>query len=236
MSNTAIRVKGLCFDAKNTGRRIINSVDFSLADKEFVVMLGANGSGKSTLFKLLNSELQPTAGVICLGADIMREDIVCLSQSASEHLCPSMTIAEHIRLYLVGHAGYLESVQERLDYLSDFSLALLRGYHQPVDSLSGGETQILMLALVLLKQPKILLLDEHTSALDPKMSQHVMDVTAAVIMQRELSVMLITHDLALAKSYGDRVVVMRDGQLHDEHQLKSHVNMKTHQAINACYI
>ena len=62
-----------------------------------------------------------------------------------------------------------------------------------------------------------------------------MDVTAAVIMQRELSVMLITHDLALAKSYGDRIVVMRDGQLYDEHQLKSHVDMKTHQAINACY-
>lgn len=218
MNSTVIHVEELCFDIKQNSRRILNDINFSLEREEFLVVMGSNGSGKSTLLKCINSELMPTKGKITIDKSIQKDEIVCLSQSVNEHLCLGMTIAEHMRLYLMSHQDRKVSTFDQFEYLSGFSKRLVNYYNKPVRHLSGGEKQILIFALLLLKKPKVLLLDEHTSALDPKMSRHVMNITSTMIRRKKLSVVMITHDVSLAADYGDRTFVMHEGKLeYDPH-------------------
>lgn len=96
----------------------------------------------------------------------------------------------------------------------DYNPNLASKLDATIDTLSGGEKQVLALALCLLQPPKLLLLDEHTSALDPKTSQQIMALTYAMVKKNNITCMMTTHDLDIAMKFGNRILVLRDGNVH----------------------
>ena len=123
-----------------------------------------------------------------------------------------MTAFEHFKLYGQGIGPAPKTRQEVVSYLKGLSEAMTEHLNQVVRRLSCGGRQILVLALQLLKSPSLLLLDEHTAALDPKMSKHVMALTQRIIKQRGISALMISHQ-DNHQTYVDRVLEMRGGCL-----------------------
>src|SRR4029078_8556421 len=189
----------------------LNDVSFTLKKRDMMILLGRNGSGKSTLLKILTKQLSPTAGHIFLNNvpfhalphTNFNRQIMMLNQQCDESLFPSLTVYEN---YLViNNAQFTSSSHKKrlTEQLEIVNPNLLHKLHLPVSRLSGGEKQALALALIFLNPPALLLLDEHTSALDPKTSQHLMALTNQFIEEYELTCLMTTHDLDIALSYGN---------------------------------
>lgn len=211
-----------------TGDTLLNNVSFEVAAHDFVVLLGSNGSGKSTIIKMLNRQYHPTSGTILLdGKNIEKishqqfsEDVITLTQFVRDSLFFDLTIAENAILieesYYKSHKQrfskkqFLENLKE---YLYNFNAKLAISLNTPLYNLSGGEQQILAFALYLRHQPKLLLLDEHTSALDPKTGQAIMDFTAKIIRGKKLTCIMTTHNLDYALNYGNRLLAINDGEI-----------------------
>ena len=217
MSKPLLELHHVTFRLPNQGKTLINHVSLQVATGDFVIVLGENGAGKSTLFKLINQHLLPSQGNLRLNgrdyADYSRKDfrekVVTLAQDPCQHLCLSMTINEHLIL----HQAKFASEQERLHYLDSFHPRFPQLLHTPVMDFSGGEKQLFVLALALLKKPELLLLDEHTSALDPKMSDRIMQKIKALVAEHQVTCLMITHQLQQALDYGDSILVVRQGQI-----------------------
>lgn len=203
---------------------ILHDINLQVKEKDFLIVLGHNGSGKSTLFNLVHQHLQPTYGEIYFSQKPYRsyrfsdyhQQVILMRQHAMDHLCLQMTIFEHVKLFSMRckdpKAQRLTSDARALnDYLVKFCKKFPDKLHLPVMNLSGGEQQMLVLALNLLRKPKMLLLDEHTAALDPKTCDEIMQITASVIEEFAVTCVLITHNLEVAKQYGNRLAVMQGG-------------------------
>ena len=186
---------------------------------DFVVVLGGNGSGKSTLIKLINQTYQATTGDILLkqksirdySAVQMRQEIVTLTQSINDSLFLDLTVEENALLIETMNAT--PTRQSLPEYLATFHQKLATHLKTRVKQLSGGEQQILAFALYLRHKPDLLLLDEHTSALDPKKSDAVMQFTDEFIRKEKLTCLMTTHELKYALQYGNRLIALRDGQI-----------------------
>jgi putative ABC transport system ATP-binding protein len=211
-----------------SGTTLINDVSFDIATHDFVVLLGNNGSGKSTIIKMLNRQYTPTSGKILVdNKDIghishqqFSEDVITLTQFVRDSLFFDLTIAENAILieesYYKNHKQRFNKKQFLIDlkeYLSGFNTKLATSLNTPLFNLSGGEQQILAFALYLRHQPKLLLLDEHTSALDPKTGQAIMDFTAKIIREKKLTCIMTTHNLDYALHYGNRLLAINNGQI-----------------------
>lgn len=216
------------------GRKtIINNISLTINEHDFIILLGANGSGKSSLFKLINGSNKPNSGIMDFCSKLAYKDIVSLSQKVEDHLCLSMTIYEHFRLY-----SATKSLQDKTaikNYLLEFNVKLAHQLDEPIVNFSGGEKQLLALALCLLQEPKLLLLDEHTSALDPKTSRTVMDITQKIITRRKLACVMTTHQIDYALSYGNRLVALRDGAIHQLVESDKKSSLSTETLLSACY-
>lgn len=211
-----------------SGTTLINDVSFEIAAHDFVVLLGSNGSGKSTIIKMLNRQYVPTAGKIVLDNKNLEsishqqfsEEVITLTQFVRDSLFFDLTIAENAILieesYYKNHKQrfnkkkFLNNLQE---YLYSFNSKLATSLNTPLFNLSGGEQQILAFALYLRHQPKLLLLDEHTSALDPKTGQAIMNFTARIIRDKKLTCIMTTHNLDYALNYGNRLLAINNGQI-----------------------
>ncbi len=225
------------------GRSIIDDVSFSIQAGDFLVVLGANGSGKSTLFKLVHRAIKATAGDVLYKQRTIHsitmknymQDIAMLSQSPMDHLCGSMTIAEHVKLYLSKVKHDFHSVKATKEYLAGFNEKFSKKYESPIIFLSGGEKQALALALVLMRKPSLLLLDEHTSALDPKTSQQIMQLTAEAIDRFKVTCMMTTHELSQAVEYGNRLIAMKDGRIAHTYYQQEKQNLSAKTLLDVCY-
>ncbi|MSP53552.1 MAG: ATP-binding cassette domain-containing protein [Gammaproteobacteria bacterium] len=211
-----------------SGTTLINDVSFEIAAHDFVILLGSNGSGKSTIIKMLNRQYVPTSGKILLDNQDLgsishqqfSEDVITLTQFVRDSLFFDLTIAENAILiegsYYKNHKQrfnkkqFLDALKE---YLANFNTKLATSLNTPLFNLSGGEQQILAFALYLRHQPKLLLLDEHTSALDPKMGQTIMNFTAKIIHEKKLTCIMTTHNLDHALNYGNRLIALNNGQI-----------------------
>ena len=211
-----------------SGTTLINDVSFEVAAHDFVVLLGSNGSGKSTIIKMLNRQYVPTSGNILLNNKNIEsishqqfsEDVITLTQFVRDSLFFDLTIAENAILI---EESYYKNHKQRFskhqfikslgEYLSGFNTKLASALNTPLFNLSGGEQQILAFALYLRHQPKLLLLDEHTSALDPKTGQAIMDFTAKIIREKKLTCIMTTHNLDYALHYGNRLLAINNGQI-----------------------
>jgi putative ABC transport system ATP-binding protein len=224
------------------GKKIINNFSYVISKGDFIVLLGSNGSGKSSLIKLLNKTYLPTKGNILFGHTPINEishkkfsaSVITLTQFVRDSLFMELTIQENAEL--IQQAYRIKRQEENLkNYLAAFNKNLTKALHTPVNQLSGGEQQILAFALYLQHQPELLLLDEHTSALDPKTAKEIMKLTAHMIKEKKITAIMATHNLEFAEQYGNKIVAIKEGKifLDSDHSSKDQL---THQALlEACY-
>ena len=203
--------------------------DFSLdVDRgEFLTVLGSNGAGKSTLFNAILGKFLPDGGQVVLdGQDItyLKEfkravHIGCLFQNPLRGTAPNMTIEENLAMAYTRNASKSFFAVNRKDsaYFRDLMASLHLGLEDRMKTkmgmLSGGQRQAASLLMATIAKPKLLLLDEHTAALDPATSVKVLDLTRQVIAENGLTALMITHDMTLALEFGTRTIMMDSGRL-----------------------
>ena len=204
--------------------------DFNLSIKKgrFVSVIGSNGSGKTTILNLLCGSLPVDQGKIYVGG----KDITGLKeyqhsafigrvfQDPSLGTCPSMTILENMALADRKGKPYGLGIgvnKKRIDFYKSQLELLKLGLENKIDlqvcSLSGGQRQALALLISTMTPIDLLILDEHTAALDPKSSENVMELTEKLVREKHLTTLMVTHNLKFAINYGDRLVMMHRGNI-----------------------
>ena len=210
-------------------KQILNDLSLTIEEKTTLAIIGANGCGKSTLMNLIGGNILADAGSISLdGKDLSSikerkrsKYIARVYQDPSMGVCPSLTILENMALADNKNEVYNLSPlikRDRINYYKDLlrplDLNLENIMDRKVSELSGGQRQSLSLVMAAMKNPKVLLLDEHTAALDPKTSKLVMEKTRDLIREKSTTTIMITHKLADALTYADRVVMLKDGHIY----------------------
>ena len=207
---------------------ILNDVSLDIHEHDFITILGGNGAGKSTLFNVIAGTLPLTSGSI----HILGENVTHFSpekrakylsrvfQDPKMGTAPRMTVAENLLiakfrgekrgLVLRGLNSYREEFQATIEKIGN---GLDKHLDTPIEFLSGGQKQALSLLMATLKRPELLLLDEHTAALDPKTSVALMELTNEFVNRDRLTALMITHHMEDALKYGNRLIVMKDGQI-----------------------
>ena len=210
-------------------KKALEGLDLQLDQGDFVTILGSNGAGKSTLFNTIAGTYRPDQGKVFLdGKDITNlpdfkrsKDIGRLFQDPLKGTAPNMTIEENLALaYLrANHATSpfsMISKKDRAEFrekLSMLGLGLEDRMNQPVGLLSGGQRQALTLLMATLVTPKILLLDEHTAALDPGTAEVVLELTKKIVAENGITCLMITHNLASSLELGNRTIMMQNGRI-----------------------
>lgn len=207
---------------------IFDHFNFRVEQGEFVSIIGSNGSGKTTLLNLVCGSMRQDEGKITfLGRDISKEteykrakQIGRVFQDPKMGTCANLTILENMALADNKNKpfGLRKCVnKKRTDYyktlLEACQMGLEQRLHVPVGSLSGGQRQALALVIANMTELKMLILDEHTAALDPKSSEKIMELTEKLVEAQGITTMMVTHNLRFALQYGNRLVMMHEGQV-----------------------
>jgi putative ABC transport system ATP-binding protein len=211
----ALELKNVSFTLPS-GRRLLENINAEIFPGEFVILMGSNGSGKSTLMKVIHRDYYCKEGVIFLNgkntAKIQRnrflKEVIRLTQYVGESLFFDLTLFENAKLLTK-----IASVAELEKHLEDFNPNLLKAIHRPVSELSGGEQQQVAFALYLTHKPSLLLLDEHTSALDPKAAEKMIQMTQSYIKKHQITCLMTTHNLSFSERFGDKHWVMESGKI-----------------------
>lgn len=206
-------------------KQVFTDLNVEVAEGDFVTVIGANGAGKSTMFNAICGSFLADAGSIELdGEDVtfMPEHerarvIGRLYQDPMRGSAPGMSIEENLAL-AAGRGGWLSHVsradkQEFRDRLSLLGMGLEDRMKQPVGLLSGGQRQALTLLMATFNPPKLLLLDEHTAALDPGTAQKVLALTTKIVEENHLTCMMVTHNMQDALDLGNRTLMMNSGSV-----------------------
>ena len=222
-------------------------IDLCLAPGDFVTVLGSNGAGKSTLFSAIAGSIRPDTGSVVLdGQDVTAlpdykrsKYIGRLFQDPLKGTAPNMTIAENLALAYLRSSGRhspfsMVSAAERREFrdrLSQLGLGLEDRMDSPVGLLSGGQRQALTLLMATLVTPKLLLLDEHTAALDPATAEKVLELTKSIVAQNRITCLMITHDISSALQLGNRTIIMNAGKIVGELDGPERANMDEGQLL-----
>ena len=216
------------FSELGTEKKVFRGLDFTINDGDFITVIGSNGAGKSTLLNVLNGQVIPDAGEIILNEQNITTVeqhkrarwISQVYQNPTMGTAPSMTVLEN--LSMAKNKGKRFNFTFGLDtknidfyktQLADIGLGLEKQLHTQVGLLSGGQRQCLSLIMATLNRPDILLLDEHTAALDPKTQRKIMQKTQETIEEKNLTALMITHNLSDAIHFGNRLIVMHRGEI-----------------------
>ena len=210
-------------------KKALENLSLHLEAGDFVTILGSNGAGKSTLFNTIAGTYLPDTGRVILdGRDITKlpdykrsKEIGRLFQDPLKGTAPNMTIEENLALAYL-RASHTKSPfsmvskadrAEFRDRLAMLNLGLEDRMDMSVGLLSGGQRQALTLLMATLVTPKILLLDEHTAALDPGTAEIVLDLTKKIVAENKITCLMITHNLASSLALGNRTIMMQDGRI-----------------------
>lgn len=206
----------------------LRGLSLAIPPGEFVTVIGSNGAGKTTLLNVLSGEAVPDHGRIVIDdRDVSRWPaprraslVARVFQDPMAGSCANLTIAENLALAagrgrrrgLAQAAGrsLRAEIGERLGRLG---LGLESRLDEPMDLLSGGQRQAVSLIMATFRPARILLLDEHTAALDPKTAAFVLDVTRAVVAEHRLTTLMVTHSMRQALDLGDRTVMLHEGRV-----------------------
>ena len=232
----ATKVVNNGFDEKT----ILDNVSLTIHKHDFITILGGNGAGKSTLFNVISGTLPLTSGSIY----ILGENVTSYSpekrakylsrvfQDPKMGTAPRMTVAENLliakfrgekrRLVPRRLKRYRKEFQEIIEKIGN---GLEKHLDTPIEFLSGGQRQALSLLMATLKRPELLLLDEHTAALDPKTSVALMELTDDFVQRDQLTALMITHHMEDALKYGNRLIVMKEGQIIQDLKQKEKAKM-----------
>lgn len=211
-----------------TEKRALTGVDLTLADGDFVTVIGGNGAGKSTLLNMIAGVYPLDSGTVELdGEDISRlsepkraKYLGRVFQDPMRGTAADMQIEEN--LALAKRRGQRRGLRwgitkaEREEYaelLKKLDLGLEARMQAKVGLLSGGQRQALTLLMATLTNPRVLLLDEHTAALDPKTASKVLELTEQIVAERQLTTLMVTHNMNDAIRLGNRLIMMHEGRV-----------------------
>ena len=206
-------------------KKAITDLSLHLNKGEFVTVIGSNGAGKSTLFNAIAGSFYVDDGAITVGGHDMTflpeykraKRIGRLFQDPLKGTAPNMTIEENLAL-AAGNGGWFSRLTQKdrtrfRDRLALLDMGLEDWLNQPVGLLSGGQRQALTLLMAALRTPKLLLLDEHTAALDPKTAAKVLELTEKIVDEQKLTAMMVTHNMKDAIAHGNRLIMMDAGRV-----------------------
>jgi putative ABC transport system ATP-binding protein len=208
----------------------IRSVSLKIEEHEFITVIGTNGSGKSTLLNIIAGNIAPDSGSIAIdGSDVTRKKdyqraayISRVFQNPYMGTAPGMTIAENLLLAKFRGKRHYPVISLKSDFkdwlreqLKSLDMQLEDRIDNLMGSLSGGQQQAITLLMAVLQTPKVLLLDEHTAALDPKSAAQVIKLTRKFVNADKLTVMMVTHSMQQALEMGTRLVMMHGGRIID---------------------
>ena len=213
--------------SKSYGKtQILKDLSFTIPDGQFVSVVGSNGSGKTSLLNLICGSIQPDGGQILMqGRDIRKDSehvrarkIGRVYQNPAMGTCAQMTILENLSLadFKGKPAGLHRGTDRRRidayrEMLRPLGLGLEDMLSAKVGTLSGGQRQALALLMSTMTPISFLILDEHTAALDPKTADIIMELTGRVVREKQLTAIMVTHNLRYAVEYGDRILMMHQG-------------------------
>ena len=205
----------------------LSDINLKLNTGDFVTIIGSNGAGKSTLFQAISGAVETKSGSILLNdRDITFEPeykrsrvIGRLFQDPLKGTAPNMTIEEnlhlsnqrgkHFSLSLMSHR-YRDTFKKAL---KELDLGLEDRLETKVGLLSGGQRQALTLLMATLVTPELLLLDDHTAALDPKTAEKVLELSKKIVNENNITTLMITHNMEDALKYGNKTMIMKDGKI-----------------------
>ena len=208
----------------------LDHLNLTIKDGDFVTIIGSNGAGKSTLFNAICGGFFVDEGFVELdGEDITfvpehkrAKYIGHLFQDPMKGTAPHMTIEENLAIAYLraskGQHAYLSRVSKKdkeffREALGQLDMGLEDRMKNPVGLLSGGQRQALTLLMATLQKPKLLLLDEHTAALDPKTAAKVLETTEFIVNRDHLTTLMITHNMRDAIAHGNRLIMLNEGKI-----------------------
>lgn len=208
-------------------KKALDHVSVHIPQGQFVTILGSNGAGKSTFFNVITGAAQASGGTILLdGQDITDQkehvrsrQIGRLFQNPEHGTAPSLTVEENLALAYSRSRGPFsrairkEEVKLFKEKLAQLDMGLEDRLKTPIGLLSGGQRQAVALMMAVLNPPKLLLLDEHTAALDPKSAKKILDITNELIRKEHMTALMITHNMSDALKNGDRLLIFNDGKI-----------------------
>ncbi|KEG21311.1 ABC transporter ATP-binding protein [Bartonella bacilliformis] len=209
-------------------KRALIDINLKINQGGFVTVIGSNGAGKSTLLSVVSGVLLPTEGRMMIdGHDVSRQSIreragrvACVFQDSLMGSCASLTIEENLALAALRgkRRGFYSALRREKrqffrEKIAQLGLGLEDCLHNRMDSLSGGQRQAVCLIMATLAHADVLLLDEHTSALDPGMADFVMGLTKKIVEENQLTTIMITHSIRQALDYGDRTLMLHGGEV-----------------------
>ena len=203
----------------------LDDLSLDVRDGDFISIIGANGAGKSTLFNAIGGSFLVDSGRILLGDEDITlkaehkraKDIGRLFQDPMRGTAPEMSIEENLAL-AAGSGGWLSVMRKSdrrqfRDKLALLDMGLEDRMTQPVGLLSGGQRQALTLLMATYHIPKVLLLDEHTAALDPGTAEKVLNLTRSIVGENHITCLMVTHNMQTALDLGNRTIMMDNGRV-----------------------
>ena len=209
----------------------LRDVSLDIKEGEFVTVIGTNGSGKSTLLNVIAGAFLPDSGRIMIaGNDVTQKwdfgrarYISRVFQNPFMGTAPDMTIAENLLMAVLRGERHFPKIGMNANRLTYFRREVARLEMQLEDrldtmigTLSGGQRQAVTLLMAVIKEPKVLLLDEHTAALDPKSAAQIIKLTKTFIERGRLTALMVTHSMQQALDLGSRTIMMHRGQIIDD--------------------
>lgn len=235
---------------KNSGleRKVLHQLDLCVKDSEFIVIIGDNGSGKSTLFNVISGFIKADLGKIMIAGQDMhascqryRANLVSkVVQDPKIGTMENMTILENMAfafkrgqrrgLHLFMDNKRVNLFKEKLGMLD---MGLENRLDDLVHTLSGGQRQALSIIMATMHPSKIILLDEITAALDPASSTSVMALSNRLVREQKLTCIMITHNMDHALTYGDRILLLKDGSFKKEYDIEAKATMTSQTLASA---
>jgi putative ABC transport system ATP-binding protein len=209
-------------------KRALRGVDLAFDKGEFVCVIGSNGAGKSTMLGVLAGDVIPSAGRVVIGGrDVTRiatanraKYVARVFQDPLTGSCGALTIQENLALAAArgSRRGFGLAIgsnrrEEFRSRVAELKLGLENRMNDRMDLLSGGQRQALSLVMATLSGSEVLLLDEHTAALDPGMAEFVMELTQSLVAKHRLTTLMVTHSMRQALDYGTRTVMLHGGKV-----------------------
>ena len=225
----------------------LDNLNLNVSEGEFVTIIGGNGAGKSTLFNVISGSMLCDSGRIELDSDditYMPEHsrasfIGRIFQDPMKGTAPNMTVGENLII------AYMRSSKKNImrgpskkdkmfirEHLAELGLGLEDRMNTKIGLLSGGQRQAITLTMATLVKPKLLLLDEHTAALDPLSAKNVVDLTNKIISENNITTLMITHNISSALALGSRTIMMDSGDIALDLNKDERSNMSVQDLLN----